>query len=170
MRRTSFFAGVAIALAVVPATAAQLSDFDFEIGNWGGSAYTHSETGKFSHCAASAEYKNGNALIFSIDRQLTWAFGIYNENWELTVDDTYPVHYRIDSGRELSGEATAVSPTQVKVPLPGDDSLFNRMRRGSRLTVTLRSQTMKFDLTSTSQMLAKLFNCVIEWRKRLGDQ
>lgn len=151
-------------LVSAPAWAEQISSFD--IGNWNGGAYTHTQTGDFSHCAASAQYRSGITLVFSIDRQLTWAMGLANESWKLAEGDSYPVRYWVDRGSDFTGTATAITATQVKIPLPGDDRLFLRMRRGSVLTVRAANQTMKFSLKSTNQMLSTLFNCAKHWRDR----
>lgn len=159
-----FLAGAASLLMTMPATAARIEHF--KIGNWDGGAYTHSKTGKFNHCAASAQYRNGNSLVFAIFRDRTWALGIVNKDWKLKVGDTYPVRYRIDSGSELSSKAGAIATNQIKFSLPGDDRLFNRMRRGSLLTVSLGFKTTKFSLTDTDAILTRLFKCVGEWRKR----
>lgn len=159
-----FLAGAASLLIALPATAARVEHFT--IGNWDGGAYTHTKTGKFNHCAASASYRNGDALIFAIYKDRTWALGIVNKGWKLKVGDTYPVRYRIDNGAPLSGTAGAIADTQIKLPLPGNNSLFNRMRHGSLLIVSIKSKTTKFKLTSTSEILARLFDCVEKWRKR----
>lgn len=165
MRTWALFLAVAAnLLTVLPATAARIEHFK-KTGNWDGGAYTHSKTGKFSHCAASAKYRNGNILIFAIFKNRSWALGIANKEWTLKVGDTYPVRYRIDKGAELGGKARAVADNQIKLPLPGDDKLFNRMRRGSLLTVSLGFKTAKFDLADTDAILTRLFDCVGEWRK-----
>ena len=164
MKPGALFLAVAASLqAVLPAAAARIEHF--KVGNWDAGAYTHSKTGKFSHCAASAKYKNGNTLIFAIFRNRSWALGIANKEWTLKVGDTYPVRYRIDKGAELTGKAGAVANNQIKLPLPGDDSLFNRMRNGRLLTVSLGFKTTKFALTDTDAILTRLFKCVGEWRK-----
>ncbi len=149
---------------VLPASAEQISEIT--IGNWNGGAYTHTQTGEFSHCAASASYKSGITLVFSINRDMTWALGLANDNWKLTEGDTYPVEYRVDSSKAYEGTATAIAPNQVKVLLPGDDNLFNRFRRGNMLTVVAANQTMRFSLKQTSRMLSSLFNCARHWRER----
>ena len=151
-------------LVSLQASAEQISQF--KIGNWSGGGYTHTETGDFSHCAASADYKSGITLIFAINRDLTWAMVLANENWKLTAGDTYTVQYRVDRGSRYEGTATVVAPNQVKVPLPGDDALFNKFRRGTILTVDAANQTMHFQLNQTSRMLAALFDCAKYWRDR----
>ena len=175
MRLSALFLAIAASLLIArPATAERIEHFK-KIGNWDGGAYTHSKTGKFSHCAASASYRNGNTLIFAIYKNRTWALGIANKDWKLKVGDTYAVRYRIDKGAEHSGKAGAVADNQIKLPLPGDNKLFDRMRNGSLLTVVLKSkttsfettkfETTKFKLTSTNAILTRLFKCVGEWRK-----
>ncbi|MDJ0931631.1 hypothetical protein [Breoghania sp.] len=143
----------------------------FKIGNWDGGAYTHSKTGAFSHCAASANYRSGTTLIFSIHEDLNWAFGLVNSKWKLKVGAEYPVRYWIDHSRDYMGTAEVVAESQVKVPLPGDDRLFARVRRGRMMTVQAANTTMNFSLTSTNRMLSWLFECARYWRNRdLGTE
>jgi hypothetical protein len=151
-------------LFVLPAGAEQISKI--KIGNWNGGAYTHTQTGEFSHCAASADYKSGITLVFSINRDLTWALGLANDQWNLAEGDSYPVQYQVDRSKTYEGTATAIAPNQVKVPLPGDDRLFNRFRRGNMLTIVAANQTMHFSLKRTSRMLSSLFDCARHWRDR----
>ncbi|WP_321344111.1 hypothetical protein [Breoghania sp.] len=156
--------GLAGFITLNSAQAEQISKF--KIGNWEGGAYTHTQTGEFSHCAASASYRSGITLVFSIHRDLNWAFGLVNKNWKLEVGKTYPVRYWVDRGRDYSGTAEVISESQVKVPLPGDDRLFAAVRRGRQLTVLAANDEMKFTLTTTNRMLSRLFDCARSWRKR----
>lgn len=151
-------------LACAPAIAEQISEFN--VGNWRGGGYTHTKTGDFSHCAASADYKNGVTLVFAIHRDLTWSLGLANDNWKLTEGDTYAVQYQIDRSSIYDGTATVIAPNQVKVPLPGDDALFGRFRRGRMLTIDAANQTMNFSLKHTSKMLGTLFECAQYWRHK----
>lgn len=164
MGRVTFVAGIASLLIATSAQAEQISTL--KVGNWNGGAYTHTETGEFSHCAASASYKSGITLIFSIDRGLSWALGLSDDDWKLSEGDNYPVRYWVDRGGELTGTATAITTSQVKIPLPGDDRLFARVRRGKLLTVVASNKTMKFGLTSTNRMLSALFKCTKYWREQ----
>ncbi|PTW63466.1 hypothetical protein C8N35_1011520 [Breoghania corrubedonensis] len=159
---------VAIGLAGIfaPATAQAERVSHFKIGNWDGGAYTHSKTGAFSHCAASASYRSGTTLIFSIYTDLNWAFGLVNNTWKLTPGQTYPVRYWVDRGRDFVGKAEVVSEHQVKVPLPASDRLFAQVRRGRLLSVRAANDTMTFSLTSTNRMLSRLFECARYWRNR----
>ncbi|WP_321334283.1 hypothetical protein [Breoghania sp.] len=138
----------------------------FKIGNWEGGAYTHSQTGEFSHCAASASYRSGITLIFSIHKDLNWALGLVNKKWKLDVGKSYPVRYWVDRRRDYSGTAEVISSNQVKVALPGDDRLFSAVRHGRQLTVLAANDEMKFSLTTTNRMLSRLFDCARTWRKR----
>lgn len=156
-----------LAAGTGPARAERISSFS--IGNWDGGAYTHADTGTFSHCAAAATYRSGTTLIFSVHADLSWAFGLVNNEWKLKVGESYPVRYWIDRSRDFVGTAEVVSTTQVKVALPADDRLFSRIRRGRLMTVRAASQTMKFSLASTNRMLSRLIVCSRKWRLRDPD-
>ena len=159
---------VAIALAGIFTPGAEGAEriSRFKIGNWDGGAYTNDKTGAFSHCAASASYRSGTTLIFSIHSDMNWAFGLVNNTWKLKVGETYPVRYWIDRSPDFVGTAQVVSEHQVKVALPGDDRLFYQIRRGRLMTVRTANDTMKFSLSSTNRMLSRLFECARYWRNR----
>ncbi|MEI2386648.1 hypothetical protein [Breoghania sp. JC706] len=156
--------GLAGILAPGAAQAERISHF--KIGNWDGGAYTHSKTGAFSHCAASASYRSGTTLVFSVHADLNWAFGLVNNAWKLKTGESYPVRYWIDRSPDFVGTAEVISEHQVKVALPADDRLFARVRRGRLMTVRAANDTMKFSLTSTNRMLSRLFECARSWRDR----
>jgi hypothetical protein len=55
----------------------------FNVANWKAGAYAKDATDQFSHCAASARYKSGITVYFSINRSFEWSMGFSNPTWKL---------------------------------------------------------------------------------------
>ena len=62
-----------ITASAFPAGAVEIAPL--KVGNWTGGAYTNNDTGAFSHCAVSADYRSGVLLLFSVTRDLQWSMG-----------------------------------------------------------------------------------------------
>lgn len=159
-------AGTAVA-TMAQADAAQMTRF--KSGNWSGGAYSNDSTGRFSHCAASASYKSGILLLFSVDKNLKWKMGFAKSGWNLRRGDNYPVSYRIDRFRIYRGQAQAINNRLATVKLPGSRAnVFNQMRRGRLLSVATKTDVLKFSLNGTSRMLSSLLRCAERYGRRSG--
>lgn len=148
---------LAVGIAAMPAEAGQIAPL--KIGNWSGGAYSDDRTGAFSHCAASASYRSGVSLLFSVSGDETWSMGFSSESWSLIPGQRYPVRYRVDNGTVLEGVAVARNPKLAQVHLPANNRLFQHFRKGNTLRVGAARQVLEFRLTDTSKMLARLRDC-----------
>jgi hypothetical protein len=136
------------------------------VGNWLVGSYSSDNTGGFSHCAASAAYRNGTLMLFAINKDFRWSMGFMNPQWQLSKGDSYPISFSVDGIPALRAQATALNDHQVKVELADSAALFNIFRRGQMLTVFAAGQTTSFRLTTTSELLPTLGTCVRENRER----
>ena len=138
----------------------------FSVANWKGGAYTRGSSDIFSHCAASAKYRSGVYVLFSVNRNYRWSVGFGNPNWQLTPRSTYPIAFSIDGARAIGAKAIAITRTTVEVPLRDNAALFDRFKYGEMLRVAAANQTFSFRLTDTSRLLPVLLQCV---RDTLAD-
>jgi hypothetical protein len=151
-------------LAASAASAAEIAKI--QVNNWRGGAFTNDKTGAFSHCAASANYKSGITLLFSVSADRTWSMGFSSPSWEFTPGTRYPVEYWVDEGQRLKGTALAKTPKLAQVFLPANDSLFAAFRQGQMLRVAAEKQTLVFRLTDTSELLTTLLKCANDHQNR----
>jgi hypothetical protein len=138
----------------------------FSVANWKGGAYTRGNSDTFSHCAASAKYRSGIYVLFSVNRNYRWSVGFGNPNWQLTPRSVYPIAFSIDGARAIGAKAIAITPTTVEVPLQDNAALFERFKYGELLRVAAANQVFSFRLTDTSKLLPVLLQCV---RNTLAD-
>lgn len=133
---------------------------NFKVGNWFAGAYSFNGTRNFSHCAASASYRSGISMFFSINREFRWQLAFANNAWRLTPGTSFPITFAIDGGQTLNAVAHAQRSDMVTVPLADSTELFRQFRRGRLLMVGAASQVFEFKLDGTSQLLASLLECV----------
>lgn len=140
------------------ATAQTIASARFE--GWHLSSHRSATTGQFTHCAASARYNSGVSLLYSVTHRFDWNMGFVSSSWNLQTGTQVPIVYAIDALPPRAATAIAVNNHHVVVPLPDDPRLFQQMRAGLRMTVTGAGQTLTFNLTRTSLVLATLLACV----------
>jgi hypothetical protein len=132
----------------------------FKIANWNGGAYTAGSSDTFNHCAASAKYRSGIYVLFSVNRRYQWSIGFGNPKWQLTPREIYPIAFSIDGRQAIGAKARAISKTTVEVPLWDNAQLFERFKYGNLLKVAAANQIFSFRLTDTSKILPALLRCV----------
>lgn len=161
---TALAAGCLIAISGHMAQAAKVSTL--KIGSWNGGAYTNNQTGDFSHCVASARYKSGTNLLFSVTKSGRWTMGMANNTWNLARNTRYNVQFQVDRGQILKGRAIAKSKALVQIFLPTNSKLFRHFRYGKQLKVKAAKQLFRFNLTDTEHMLKRLVQCAAHHRKK----
>lgn len=132
----------------------------FRLGGWNGSAFTDDTSGLFSNCVASAVYKSGITLYVQVDTSYSWAIGFSAPHWNMTVGETIPLQYRIDSGAWQQGTATATSKDLARMQMPEGGYIITRFRRGRTLYVYDGAYNYEFRLTGTSRLMQRMVRCV----------
>ncbi|WP_431301681.1 hypothetical protein [Sediminicoccus sp. BL-A-41-H5] len=126
---------------------------------WQISSFRSPSTGQFTHCAASANYRSGITLLFSINSRTQWNIGFVHRDWTLSQGKDIPLQFNVDNAPPRPGVATAINTTHAVMGLPGDSQLFQQMRSGQMLFVTAAGQNFQFRLTGTSVVLQTLLRC-----------
>lgn len=132
---------------------------NFRVGEWFAGAYSNDTTGEFSHCAASASYKSGIFVLFSIDKNFRWSMGFANPDWQLRLGTVYDVAFTVDDLTPITAKAVAISRSQIRVQLADSVELFSHFKRGYMLRVAAAQRVFSFNLTGTSRLLPALLTC-----------
>lgn len=156
-------AGLILVLGQSLAAAATIKSMN--IGNWSAGAYTDDQTGDFSHCAASSNYKNGISLFFVVNKDFAWSVAFSNPQWQMVKGSKYPVSLSIDGAPSLDETAVAISNNLVQVSLADNAGLFETFKHGNLLVLYAAGETFKFYLTDTSQVLPSLLECVNRFKQ-----
>jgi hypothetical protein len=151
-------AGTFGAFGIQPAISAPI--WNVSQNNWAYGAYSDDQTGIFSHCAATAPYKSGISLMFSVNRYYRWTMGFTNPAWNLKRDINIPISFWVDNLLPQQATATTFLENAVKVDMVDSVGLFNAFRRGQMLHISVSGKEVGFRLTRTSEVLTNLLNCV----------
>lgn len=163
MRIVSYASAIAIAAVFGSAADAKLMGRNTTIGNWLAGAYSDDQTGRFSHCAASVDYKNGAFLLFSVNRQYQWSVGFVASELGVLKNDTLSVKLGLDDSADDTVQAHAISKNVLSVSLSPSSDLFKRFMRANLLRLSSTPQTSfayQFNLQDTSKLLPYLLKCV----------
>ncbi len=146
-------------LALSPANAAGQYG-SIRVGFWSGGAYTNDSSGAFSHCAASGTYNGGITLYVALGSAHQWSLGFSQEAWQLKPGETFPIVLTFDGREQFNVYGTAQTPVFVVVPMPPNSSLLSQFRKSNGMVAFAKGNTYGFTLTSTSQLMLVLSNCV----------
>jgi len=147
-----------LVLAARPAGAATL-DY-VQVANWIVGAYGDAASGRLSHCAASASYKNGSLLQFAVDRDLRWTMGIVNPAWQFAPGSGNDLFYAIDGSHATTARGTTVDEGQLVIPLDRGAAQLDEFRHGKRIVVFAAGQVANFDLNGAEAALDAVRSCV----------
>lgn len=107
MRLVKYLGIVGLALFAFVGHAGAASVDSFRLGGWNGNAFTDDQSGLFTSCVASADYKSGITLYVEVDTNYNWAIGFSAPHWNMDVGSDIPLQYRIDRGGWQQGMAKA---------------------------------------------------------------
>ena len=150
----------ALLLPLVSAAQAKGAFGSIHVGQWIGGAYTNDATGAFSHCAASAPYQSGIALIVGMGANRQWTIAFMYPAWLLTPGEVIPIGLTFDGREQFNVFGSVADTTFVVVPMPQNSSLLTQFRKANLMTTFAKGNLYHFALTSTSQLMLTLANCV----------
>lgn len=154
----SAIAGLLLALATTAQAAGPYGEI--VVGNWSGGAYTNDKTGLFSHCAVSAGYRNGTRMVTSVTSDFRWILGLSHPEWNVNVGARIPLRLIFDRSSRMDVTAQARTRELITMAMPSESALIRAFRQASYLEVVAGSKRLTFALTSTSDMLPALVDCV----------
>ena len=146
-------------LALYPANAAGPYG-SIRVGLWSGGAYTNDTTGVFSHCAGVAGYVSGIAMVVGLGSSHQWSLGFMHPNWQLKPGENFPIVLTFDGREQFNVFGVAQNATFVIVPMPQNSSLLSQFRKSNGMAASAKGNNFQFALTSTSQLMPILANCV----------
>lgn len=130
------------------------------VGNWKGGAYTHDQSGAFTHCAAGAQYASGIYFAVTIDNKAAWNLGFAHDGWKLATGQAFPIALTFDGQAAFNVHGVPLSDKLVQVPMPDNSALITQFRKAKTMTAFTQGQLFQFKLDQTAQLLPTLSNCV----------
>lgn len=130
------------------------------VGNWSGGSFTNDATGRFSHCAVSASYKSGVRMLTSVTSRYSWMLGFAKPEWRLKPGGTLRLRLTFDRRDTIDVVADIKTPSLITIGMPANSRLIDAFRQGHFLELVANDARYTFALTSTSEMLPALVECV----------
>lgn len=144
------------------AMAAELPGTQFNYGAWSGRAYTDDTTGRFSHCAISADYTSGEALMFSVNADASISVALVFERPVFQVGESFPVTLRVDRKPPFHGTAEAFNEYFAVLRLTDFERAMIALQRGYRLVIDARGGSSSYDLDGTFRALSAALDCAVD--------
>src|SRR5882672_12442618 len=121
--RTRVVAAIFLILSVVTPADARGPYGSIKVAGWSGGAYTDDQTGAFSNCVVSANYKSNINFGVLVTKALSWALAFSHPNWALTSGQKFPIVLSFDGRNTFNVDGIAMSATSVIVPMPDNSGL-----------------------------------------------
>jgi hypothetical protein len=129
--------------------------WEFQAGSWRGAAYKD-DSGRFSHCAIYAYYKNGITLFLGLTKSHHLRIMMKNDKWNLPEEERYQVRIRLDQQDMGIFEAYASSSDGLMVDLGNNSQIFKLLKQGNLLRLEASKETFSFRLNGTNNALTKV--------------
>jgi hypothetical protein len=136
-----------------------------QVGQWAGGAYTDDSTAAFSHCAAIGTYNSGISVLVGLRANHEWILGFTHPTWRLAAGEAFPIGLVFDKREQFNVFGSALSPSLIVVLMPQNSSLLSQFRKAALMTALAKGSVLNFALTSTSQLMPVLTNCVERMNK-----
>ena|SRR5438045_796766 len=106
----------------------------FQIGAWRAGGYTNDQTGAFTQCSASANYKSSITMLVAVNRAMAWSLAFLIRNGRsqrvsarrlrysrTAAADRIPIRLQFDGEPtyDETGVVLLPSPPLIEVPMPG---------------------------------------------------
>jgi hypothetical protein len=125
------------------------------VGNWSGGAFSNDQTGAFTGCIASANYKSGITVFVMVSNNTTWNLGFTHNNWSLKPGSAFPIVLTFDGRSPVNVNGRVVSAQTVSVEMPDTSDLIKQ------LSAFAEGNLFQFNLDKTGVLLPALVNCVV---------
>jgi hypothetical protein len=124
-----------------------------KVAGWQGGAYTNDQTGEFSNCIASANYKSGINFGVLVTKNITWALAFSHPNWSLSTNQKFPIVLSFNGRNTFNVTGIAMSGSGVIVPMPDTSDLIKSFRAAKTMSAFAQGNLFQFDLAGTSVVI-----------------
>jgi len=132
------------------------------VGAWVGGAYTDDSSGAFSFCGAASAYANGVSLAVGQRVDGLWMFSLGHPSLQIAPNEQVAVDLTFDGQAQFHLFGAANSPNAFKVVLPA--AALEQLRKARVVAIVVKGQVTQLNLTSTSQLLPVIVNCMTKTR------
>jgi hypothetical protein len=155
------FGAIALLILSASSVAARGPFGSVNVGNWSGGAFTNDQTGTFTGCIASANYKSGITVFVMVSNTTTWNLGFTHNNWSLKPGSAFPIVLTFDGRSPVNVNGRVISAQTVSVDMPDTSDLIKQFRASTTMSAFAEGNLFQFNLDKTGILLPALVNCVV---------
>jgi len=147
-----------------PVLSGPIAGSSFGDETWSGMAFYNDETGKWSHCAVSAEYPNGFELSFSLAADYSLGLFVRHTSEQVFLNSgEFEVVTKVDNYASIFGSVTPISGYMAGPWYNDLDTAIAQFKKGRLLTISSRLGTEKFGLRGTYKALGAAYACAARY-------
>ena len=163
LKTLKMFLGISMLGSAIQA--APIDGSYYTSGVWSGEAYTHNETGKWSHCTVYANYPNGYNLTFSLTDD--YSLGVFLHNPDKPVfkgSGEFEVVTKVDNFNAMFGSVKPIDDHFAGIWFDDLDTAIWQFKKGRMLTVSSKLGIVKFGLNGTFRALDAAYSCARKYQ------
>jgi S1-C subfamily serine protease len=157
MRLLCLLGAILLAGIVAPSAFAKGPFGKIHVGDWTGGAFTHEQTGAFTHCSAFGRFPNGFILGVSQHAEGAWSLAISNDSWKM-AEKALSVTLTFDGRAQSHLSALVLTSKTLIAVLP--DTVLQSFRKSQQMVVEVNGQTIQFQLARADQLIPAISSCV----------
>lgn len=160
-----FITLISVLLLATGSSARQIQGSAYNSGNWSGAAYTFDDSGAWSHCVITGNFRNGQNLSFSLTN--SYKVGVFLNNSDRPVfqgQGEFEIRTKVDRFGSMYGSAVPIDDYTVGIWYDDLDAALNQFKKGRVLSVSSRLVDEDFGLTGTFKALDSTYNCASRYQ------
>ena len=160
-----FITLISVLLLATGSLARQIQGSAYNSGNWSGAAYTFDDSGAWSHCVITGNFRNGWNLSFSLTN--SYKVGVFLNNSDRPVfqgQGEFEIRTKVDRFGSMYGSAVPIDDYTVGIWYDDLDAALNQFKKGRVLSVSSRLVDEDFGLKGTFKALDSTYNCASRYQ------
>jgi len=138
----------------------------YNSGNWSGAAYTSEESGTWSHCVITGNFRNGWDLSFSLTE--SYQVGVFLSHRDrrpiFKDQDEFEIRTKVDRFGSMYGKATPINDHTIGIWYDDLEQALDQFKKGNVLNVSSRLVEADFGLNGTFKSLDSTYKCASKYQ------
>ena len=152
----------ALVLCAAPAFAKEITEAQFTVGNWNGTAYTDDQTGDFFYCSAVVNYEQGETLELAVYFDGAISFYLSNPAVPRRKGDVFDVSMMTQNGYPIYAKFEAIDNTYLAATFTDTSNVAPWLSNATSLRILGIEDDQAYFLDDINVLLVYLLGCAVE--------
>jgi hypothetical protein len=162
MRTLTTLTAAALCLLGTSAFAKEITEAQFTVGNWTGTAYTDDQTGEFFYCSAVVNYQQGETLEFAVYFDGAFSFYLSNPAVPRRKGDIFDVSMMTQNGYPIYAKFEAIDNTYLAATFTDTGNVAPWLSDATSLRILGIDDDQAYLLDNVNVVLIYLLGCAVE--------